>query len=51
MTQENIENQNTKTDEQIWDELFNTPESQELLKVLSEKAQEEMKQGKATEDK
>lgn len=51
MSQDNTQKQNEQTDEQIWEDLFNTPESQELLKQLSENALEEMKQGKVTEDK
>lgn len=50
-TNQETSQSNTKTDEQIWEELFNQEESAELLKVLSEQAQKEMKEGKVQEDK
>lgn len=49
--QNNTQNDSEKTDEQIWDELFNNPESAELLAQLTEQAQKEMKEGKFKEDK
>lgn len=53
---ENQSNTNTKanqekTDEQIWEELFNSQESIELLNQLTNQAKKEMDEGKFEEDK